>query len=261
MASVTFVDAMGRTEMKIANSTIDGANAVVNPFSSRKIIRAFERKQAKLRTTTSSPTFEASSANNVYVSEKISLLVLTSKSKGRELEIGKMKYLSDDGTFAFRSQDLIPIKITEIKEQNAPGSSYKRYSIKTVNPLPPGEYALYTNGTYYDFGVDPVLIASSDARIKWATAQKLLLGSWRFDNSVITYNADGTKIDTFDNGNSTKSIWSVDGDIITLGMVETNGKRLEATRQSQFQIIELTEEKFVSKGPDGKEWHAVRVKK
>ncbi len=263
MGEVVFIDAAGRTEMKITNGEIPfkiGLKDIV-PFGSSKTMREFKGNRAKLRTTTTSLTFEVSALNNRYVNEQIGLVILTPKSDIREIQVGKEANGLGKDSSGFRKQDVARIEITEIKEQSAPGSFYKRYSIKPVNPLPPGEYALIANGTYYAFGVDPVMVASSEARIKWTNAPKLLIGSWRFDNSVITYNADGTKIDTYDSGNSSKGVWSIDGDIITLGIAESNGKRLEANRQSQFQIIELTAENFVSKGTDGKQWRAVRVKK
>ncbi len=93
-----------------------------------------------------------------------------------------------------------------------------------------------------------------------SNAQKLAAGSWRDENSLTTYNADGTAISKFDSGVTAKGTWSINGDLLTTVWVEVNGKRLEKPKADRLQILELTREKFVSKGPDGKEWHAVRVK-
>ncbi len=158
MVEVVFIDVAGRTEMKITNGEIPfsiGFKSIV-PFGSSKQTREFKGNQAKLRTTTTSPTFEASARNNVDVNDQIGLLILTQKSDRRELQIGKLANGLGKSSNGFRKEDVVPIEITEIKEQNAPGSFFKRYSIKTANPLRPGEYALLANGTYYTFGVDPV---------------------------------------------------------------------------------------------------------
>jgi hypothetical protein len=90
--------------------------------------------------------------------------------------------------------------------------------------------------------------------------QKLVAGSWRDENSLTTLNVDGTAISKFDSGDTAKGTWSIDGDFLTIVWVEGNGKRLEKPQQTDYRILELTREKFVSKGPDGKEWHAIRVK-
>ncbi len=165
MGGVIFIDAAGRTEMKITEGEIQdkiglsgldpfGAAGIFSGIKGTKLVKEFKGKQAKLRTTTTSPTFEASVANNVEVDEKIGPLILAPKSERRELQVGKAQAFGKNP--GFRKQDVVRIEITEIKEQNAPGSAYKRYSIKTVNSLPPGEYALLANGIYYSFGVDPI---------------------------------------------------------------------------------------------------------
>lgn len=94
-----------------------------------------------------------------------------------------------------------------------------------------------------------------------ADAPKLLVGSWRDENSLLTYEADGTKIAKYDSGTTQKGTWSIDGDILTYVYVERDGKRLEDPKPYRMRILQLTQEKFVSKDiPEGKEWHAVRVK-
>jgi hypothetical protein len=152
---VVFIDATGRTEMKYSPSDMDykiGAMAIV-AFGSTKIKTTIKGKDARLRTTTTTPSFEASTPSNAYPTDQIGLVKLTPKSDKREIETGKIATFSP-GSSGFKTKDIVPIAIEEIKEQNTSGSFYKRYSIKTVNPLPPGEYALVVGGSYYDFGVD-----------------------------------------------------------------------------------------------------------
>ena len=153
---VVFIDDTGRTEMKVSPSNFEmpmGVMNVINPFGGIKIKASFNGERARLRTTTTSPTFEANVANNVYPTDQIGLVKLTPKSDRREIVTGKVATFGR-GSNGFKKNDVVSIAIEEIKEQNTSGSSYKRYSIKTVNPLPPGEYALVVSGIYYDFGVD-----------------------------------------------------------------------------------------------------------
>ncbi len=152
---IVLIDATGRTEMKYSSleSRADiGMMDVVNPFKSTKSKATLNGNHAKLRTTTTSPTFEASIANNANPSDQLVLVKLKPKSDRREIETGRAGIIGGVST-GFRKDDIVPITIEEISEQNTSGSFYKRYSIKTVNPLPPGEYALVA-GVYYDFGVD-----------------------------------------------------------------------------------------------------------
>jgi hypothetical protein len=103
--------------------------------------------------------------------------------------------------------------------------------------------------------------AERERRTMLSQAPTLLVGSWRDENSLITYEADGTKVGKYDDGTTANGTWSIDGDILTSTVVERNGKRLQDAWQSQTQILELTQEQFVSKDVSGgKEWHAVRVK-
>ena len=79
---------------------------------------------------------------------------------------------------------------------------------------------------------------------------KLIVGVWRDENSVVTYNADGTKSTKFDSGEADRCNWSITGDILTFGsrrgkiieltdtiwILEVNGQRWRAARVSQEEI-------------------------
>lgn len=251
---VTFIDASGRIEMKIDPSEFNAGMG--NPLGSSTIKSVFRGKNSRLRTTNATPAFEASAPKNVYAYNHIGLLLLTAKSDRREIETGKVAAFGSDRS-GFRKTDIMPIAITEISEQATTASLHKRYSVRTAKVLEPGEYALLVGGAYYTFGIDPVPAAVlSDARIKWAAAPKLLVGSWRGESSVRTFNVDGTLTSTSNGG---KGTWSIDGDFLTTTWIESGGKRLTVPDTWRLQIIELTNEKAVLKDPTGKTWHSVRV--
>lgn len=155
IGGIVLIDPTGRTEMKYSSleARADiGMMNVVNPFKSTKSKATLNGNHAKLRTTTTSPTFEASIASNANPTDQLVLVKLKPKSDRREIETGRAGIIGGVST-GFKKDDIVPISIEEISEPSTSGSFYKRYSIKTVNPLPPGEYALVA-GFYYDFGVD-----------------------------------------------------------------------------------------------------------
>jgi hypothetical protein len=157
VSSVLLIDDTGRTEMKYSSleSRVGiGMMDVVNPFKKTRSKATLNGNHAKLRTATASPTFEASVANSANPTDQLVLVRLTPKSDRREIEVGRFGIIGGAST-GFRKNDIIPITIEEIPGQTTSGTPYKRYSIKIVNPLAPGEYALVVgNGLYYDFGVD-----------------------------------------------------------------------------------------------------------
>lgn len=100
--------------------------------------------------------------------------------------------------------------------------------------------------------------ANEMRRTMLGNAQKLIVGTWRYENSLITYSADGTKVEKYNDGNSSRCKWSIDGDTLTDAMFEHNGRR--DSGQARYQILELSHETFTSRDDEGKEWHAIRVK-
>lgn len=87
-----------------------------------------------------------------------------------------------------------------------------------------------------------------------------IVGTWRDENSLITYRADGTKIARFDNGVTASGTWKLDGDNLTYIFVEVNGKRLTTPQNQHYQILEITKDRYVAKGTDGRVWNGVRVR-
>jgi hypothetical protein len=90
--------------------------------------------------------------------------------------------------------------------------------------------------------------------------RKLIVGTWRDENSVITYRPDGTNSTKFDNGMTASGNWSVDGDNLTYIFVEVNGKPLATPQNQRYQILEISKDRYVAKGTDGKVWNGVRVR-
>ena len=88
----------------------------------------------------------------------------------------------------------------------------------------------------------------------------MLVGTWRDENSEITYRADGTKTTRFDSGVTASGTWAVNGDNLTYVFVEVNGKRLATPQNQRYQILEITKDRYVAKGSDGKIWNGVRVR-
>ncbi len=86
-----------------------------------------------------------------------------------------------------------------------------------------------------------------EARDKlFAQYPKLIVGVWRDENSVMTFNADGTRSVMRDEQSSLeKGTWSIAEDELS-------------TERYRASIIELTESSFVFKDSGG-EWHAKRV--
>ena len=89
-------------------------------------------------------------------------------------------------------------------------------------------------------------------------ASKLLVGTWRDENSVQTYRADGTEECRWDNGETTKSHWSTDGRVITFRIFEYGGKRVKEYT-AKTDLLSITPTTKVERDKTGT-YHARRVK-
>lgn len=78
---------------------------------------------------------------------------------------------------------------------------------------------------------------------------RLIVGTWKDENSTVTYNADGTSIALFDNGSTRNGKWSVEGNILT-------------DAGNAARIVEIGDSKYVTEDLDGnrQRWHATRTK-
>ena len=93
-----------------------------------------------------------------------------------------------------------------------------------------------------------------------AEAPKLLIGTWRHENSRVAYNEDGTCTAQYDSGQTSKGKWSIDGDTITFTLLEWDGKPLQKTQM--YKILEITKGTLAIKdiGDTQIESHATKSK-
>jgi len=101
------------------------------------------------------------------------------------------------------------------------------------------------------------LLITGGAIYSWHSTRiaTMLVGSWRDENSLVEYWADGTKIGTYDFGVVTHGKWSVEKDVIVC--VPDASSRGHITRQ---KIVSLDQGSLVITNlADGKTYHATRV--
>lgn len=152
---VVMVDGVRRIEMTRSqvDSRIGGfMKQMVNPFGKTRVQGAINGNHSQLRTTNTSPMFEVGISSDLNASSYVALVKLKAKSDRREIEIhrGGITGISS----GFRKEDIIPIMLEEL-QNSAGGRRVKSYRIKTVTPVPPGEYALAVGSALlYDFGID-----------------------------------------------------------------------------------------------------------
>jgi hypothetical protein len=153
---VFLIDAASRVQMKRASATGMRTGGVgmklVNPFGKIKALETFSGNHSQLRTSNSSPVFEASLPGDINPSDSIVLVKLSVKSDRREISTGSGRIGFSSG---INKDDLLPISIDELPARTTSGLSQKTYRVNVVKPLPSGEYAVVLqNAVYYDFGVD-----------------------------------------------------------------------------------------------------------
>lgn len=100
--------------------------------------------------------------------------------------------------------------------------------------------------------------ANEEKRYILDNGRKLIIGSWRDEDNITSFNADGTRLSKTDKGDTMQGTWSLDGDILTSVRSLLNAERAPAT--IRVQLLQLKADKLVIKEQDGKEWHAVRIK-
>jgi hypothetical protein len=152
---VVMVDGDKRIEMKRSqiNERAGGfMMQAVNPFKKTRIQGAINGNHSQLRTTNTSPMFEVGLSADLNPSDYVTLVKLNVKSDRREIEMSRAGITGVSS--GFRKEDMIPVVLEEL-QASAGGGRLKSYRVKTVNPIPPGEYALAVGGSLlYDFGVD-----------------------------------------------------------------------------------------------------------
>ena len=124
----------------------------VNPFKKTRVQGAINGNHSQLRTTNTSPTFELGISSDLNPSDYVTVVKLKPRSDRREIEMYRAGVTGVSS--GFRKEDMIPVTLEELQNSDG-GKRTKAYRIRTVNPIPPGEYALAVgNGLLYDFGID-----------------------------------------------------------------------------------------------------------
>jgi hypothetical protein len=153
-SGVILIDGDNRTVMKYSSPearTNSMLGAVVNPFHKTRIRTALNGNHAQLRTKNTSPAFEVGGLGDANPSDMVALVKLKTKFETREIEVGRGGITGT--STGFRKEDLVAVSIEELPD--SVNQSHKTYRVRTVSPLPPGEYALvYAGAVYYDFGID-----------------------------------------------------------------------------------------------------------
>lgn len=153
---VFLIDASRRVQMMRASPngmrTGGVAMAVLNPFGKIKSLQTFSGNHSQLRTSNSSPVFEASLPGDINPSDSIMLVKLSVKSDRREISVASGRIGVSSG---INKDDMIPISFDELPSKTTSALSYKTYGINVGKSLSSGEYAVVVqNILYYDFGVD-----------------------------------------------------------------------------------------------------------
>ena len=93
-----------------------------------------------------------------------------------------------------------------------------------------------------------------------ANAANLLVGAWRDEDGVTTFNADGTENSEFDSGCTEHGRWSLAGYVLTVVITERDSKSIESI-SLQYVVHDISDSTFYLKqlGNDESEWRASRV--
>lgn len=102
----------------------------------------------------------------------------------------------------------------------------------------------------------------AELRRNIANAEKILVGTWRDENSLVIYKNDGTLIRKRDRGSEKTKNWHIDSDIIvteTKMAKSKNGKWKQASGTYRQKILYIDENRYITKDSGGT-WHSKRVK-
>lgn len=100
--------------------------------------------------------------------------------------------------------------------------------------------------------------AQKEQDAKDAAVARIVIGTWRDENSVATYEADGAYTMRGANGVTAKGRWSVSNDRIVIKYEEWKGQPNTATER--YRVVSLAPSAMTLVGPrSGKEWHNIRV--
>jgi hypothetical protein len=143
--------------------------------------------------------------------------------------------------------------------------------------LAPGVYHLRIGLEWYRFVVGPMPAQAPSQQTKAEAdqfpndAKQLLVGTWRYEGGVRTYQADGTwnaKIDSAIWKGVMSGTWSMDGDILTdlcTEQIRDGSQKVVKLKQPQIyqrKVLKISDSIFFMKdlGRANAEWHGTKVK-
>lgn len=103
----------------------------------------------------------------------------------------------------------------------------------------------------------------AELRRNISNAKKIFVGTWRDENSLVTFKADGTYVVKFNNGNENYGKWNVVDDYISLKaemLKYKDGKTKSLNVTYKSQIIYIDKNRYTMKDSDSTKWHGKRIK-
>jgi len=95
--------------------------------------------------------------------------------------------------------------------------------------------------------------------------EKMIVGTWRDNNSVATYKADGTRNTKYDNGDESFGAWHIEGDILTDVInkyIKKNGRIMIFNKTYRMRFLHIDNNRYtVRQEGDGSIWNATKMKK
>jgi hypothetical protein len=95
--------------------------------------------------------------------------------------------------------------------------------------------------------------------------KKMIVGTWRDNNSVATYKADGTRHTKYDNGDESFGTWHVEGDIlidVINKYMKKNGTSMIFNRTYTMRFLYIDENRYtLRQESNGSIWNATKMKK
>jgi hypothetical protein len=95
--------------------------------------------------------------------------------------------------------------------------------------------------------------------------EKMIVGTWRDNNSVATYKADGTRNTKYDNGDESFGTWHVEGDILTDVInkyMKKNGRIMTFNKTYTMRFVYIDDGRYTLRQEgDGSIWNATKMRK
>jgi hypothetical protein len=94
--------------------------------------------------------------------------------------------------------------------------------------------------------------------------ERMIVGTWRDNNSIAVYNEDGTRHTVYDDGDESFGTWRIEGDILTDVITKykkKSGRIMTFTRIYRMKFLYIDENRYsLRQEADGSIWNATRIK-